>query len=191
MGIFEYLGASNWTWWISQFFGILVIASVYITFQSKDKIKILCIMGVANLFATLMHVFIGNWGVAAISLVTAFKSVAFIFTTKRSGTISKAFSATVFWFFSAFAIGAVLVTHFMFDGGHFTDWPILAAQIFANYTQWAKNSHWIRLSSGLFSVLAIGNAIFFLNIMGIVVAVIKLISITVFYIRIQREKKNI
>lgn len=193
-GLFINTDIPLYMWIISQVFGLFVIVSVFMTFQMKKKTWILWGMAIANTMSVFMHAFLGNWAVAAISAVTALKSVSFIWTTKKEGKIPAWFSFSIFVFFSLFAAGAVAFTHFgPMDNpnANWYDWVILGAQIIANFTQWRLGPHWIRASSALFSILAIVNNIMFLNVMGLINSGIKLTSIALIYIRLGREKKLI
>ncbi|MCL2587437.1 MAG: YgjV family protein [Firmicutes bacterium] len=178
-------------WIVSQVFGVLVIAAVFITFQMKRKTMILWGMFFGNLFSVGMHAFLGNWAVVGISAVTALKSLAFIYTTVNKDKMPKWISFATFLLFSALAIFAVILTNVILTNpnANWYDWVMLGAQLFANWTQWAKEGHWIRFSSGAFSVLGLYNNILFMNVMGLVIAGVKLGSIGLYYIRLHASKK--
>jgi len=158
----------------------------------RHKTGILWVMAVANALGVLMHGFLGNWAVMGISAVTALKSLAFIWTTKKGGKIPYWLSLAIFLNFTILAVFAVILTNVILTNpnANWSDWVVLGAQCFANWTQWAKSGHWIRFSSGSFSVLATVNNIMFMNVMGLVISGIKLFSISIFYIRLHRETKN-
>ena len=184
-------GISIGMWIAAQAFGVLVVASVFITFQFKKKTLILWGMFIGNLMGIGMHMFLGNYAVAAISAVTAIKSLAFIYTTVNKDQMPKWLSLATFIVFTALAIFAVILTNVILTNpnANWSDWVMLGAQCFANWTQWAKGGHWIRFSSGTFSVLATVNNILFMNIMGLVISGIKLTSIALFYIREHRKRE--
>jgi len=173
-----------WMFVISQIFGAINIIIALIRYQYKDKAKTLRLAAVGNVFKALNYVFLLNWSLAGLKLVSIAKNLMFAKTSKGMMKFWK--SLLIFIIFSLISTAVVLVA-WWFSRLWF-EWVILAVVLFANFGKWVKGIHWLRISAIFYRVAMIVNSVrFFFNPTNLIKAVVVICSITVFYIRMLRE----
>ncbi|MCL2521835.1 MAG: YgjV family protein [Erysipelotrichales bacterium] len=177
-------------WWmflISQIFGGINIIIAFIKFQYKEKAKTLKLSAVGNVFKSLNYAFLLNWSLAGLKVVSIFKNLFFVKTSK--GEVGHLKSVVGFLLFCL--VSALVVFWAWWFSRNMFEWVLLAVVLFANYGKWAKGIHIMRISQVVYRIAMIINSIlFFLNFTNIIKAVAVIISIIIFYTRYFIEKKE-
>jgi len=177
-------------WWmflISQIFGGINIIIAFVKFQYKEKAKTLKLSAVGNVFKSLNYAFLLNWSLAGLKVVSIFKNLFFVKTSK--GEVSRVNSIIGFCLFSL--VSALVVFSAWWFSRIWFEWVLLAVVLFANYGKWAKGIHIMRISQIIYRIAMIINSIlFFLNFTNIIKAIAVIISIIIFYTRFFIEKKE-
>ena len=175
-------------WWmflISQFFGLINAGIAVYRYQVKDKAKTLRMAAVGNVFKIFNYVFIFNWSLAGLKVVSIAKNLLFSRTCDGKMKLWK--SVALLLVFSLVSAAVVFWT-WWFSRLWF-EWVILAVVLFANFGKWAKGIHILRISSVVYRLAMIVNSIFFhLNLTNLIKAVFVIATITVFYFRFFKEK---
>jgi len=179
-----------WMFILSQVFGAINIIIAFIKFQYKEKAKTLKLSAVGNVFKSLNYIFLMNWSLAGLKVISIFKNLFFAKTSK--GEVKTWKSVLGFVLFCLVSV-AVVFWAWWFSRLWF-EWVILAVVLFANFGKWAKGIHIMRSSQLVYRLAMIVNSIFFfLNPTNLVKAVAVITSIIIFYIRLfieNRKKKK-
>jgi len=176
-----------WMFIVSQVFGAINIIIALIRYQYKDKAKTLRLAAVGNVFKSLNYAFLMNWSLAGLKVVSIAKNLIFAKTSAPDSKIKFWHSFAIFLFFCLISTATVFVA-WWFNRVWF-EWVILGAVLLANFGKWAKGIHLIRGTAVVYRIVMIFNSIFFfLNPTNLIKAVVVIFSITVFYIRLLREK---
>ena len=175
-------------WWafiISQIFGLVNIIIAFIKFQYKDKAKTLRLSAIGNVFKSLNYIFLLNWSLAGLKVISIFKNLFFAKTSKGDVKLWK--SILGFVIFSLISTGVVFWAWWY--SREWFEWVILGVVLFANFGKWVKGIHILRTSQLVYRLAMIYNSIFvFLNPTNLIKAVAVITSIIIFYIRLLREK---
>lgn len=174
-----------WMFLISQFFGLVNAGIAIYRYQVKDKSKTLKLAAVGNFFKIFNYVFILNWSLAGLKVVSIAKNLMFAKTSQGKMKLWK--SLVVLIIFSL--ISAVVVFWAWWFSRLWFEWVILAVTLLSNFGKWAKGIHILRISSVIYRIAMIVNSIFFyLNLTNIIKAVFVIATIIVFYIRFFTKK---
>ncbi|MCL2756367.1 MAG: YgjV family protein [Firmicutes bacterium] len=176
-----------WMFILSQVFGAINIVIAFIKFQYKEKAKTLKLSAIGNIFKSLNYIFLLNWSLAGLKVVSIFKNLFFAKTSK--GEVKRWKSILGFVIFSLISAGVVFLAWWF--NRHWFEWVILAVVLFANFGKWVKGIHIMRSSQLVYRLAMIVNSIFFfLNPTNLIKAVAVITSIIIFYIRLLVGKKK-
>jgi hypothetical protein len=176
-----------WMFIVSQIFGLVNIVIAFIKFQFKDKGKTLKLSAVGNVFKSLNYLFLLNWSLAGLKVVSIFKNLFFVKTSK--GEVKRWKSILGFVLFTAVSAGIVFWA-WWFSRLWF-EWVILAVVVFANFGKWVKGIHIMRISQFVYrSAMIVNSIFFFLNPTNLIKAVAVMVSIIIFYVRLVFGKRK-
>jgi len=176
-----------WMFILSQIFGAINIFIAFIKFQYKDKAKTLKLSAVGNVFKSLNYVFLLNWSLAGLKVVSIFKNLFFAKTSK--GEVKRWKSILGFVIFSLISVGVVFWAWWF--SRLWIEWVLLSVVLFANFGKWAKGIHIMRISQLAYRLAMIVNSIFFfLNPTNLIKAIAVITSIIIFYIRFAKDKRK-
>ena len=176
-----------WMFLVSQFFGLINAGIAVFRYQIKDKSKTLKLAAIGNFFKIFNYVFILNWSLALLKVVSIFKNLVFAKTSQGNMKLSK--SILLLIGFSLIST-AVVFTTWWFSRLWF-EWVILGVVLFSNFGKWAKGIHILRISSIFYRLAMIINSIFYyLNLTNLIKAIFVLSTIAVFYIRLLINNKR-
>ncbi|MCL2570296.1 MAG: YgjV family protein [Firmicutes bacterium] len=177
-----------WMFILSQVFGAINIVIAFIKFQYKDKAKTLQLSAIGNVFKSLNYLFLLNWSLAGLKVVSIFKNLFFAQTSK--GTVKLWKSILGFVLFSLVSFGVVFWAWWY--SRLWFEWVLLAVVLFANFGKWVKGIHILRSSQLVYRLAMIVNSIFFfLNPTNLIKAVAVITSIIIFYVRRLKRKPEI
>ena len=121
----------------SQFFGLVALICWILSVQSKDKIKILKMQSIANVFYAIQYFLLGYPATACMNLVSTSRNVCYYDSFKRG----KENSITSLIFFSTLIIIVGIIS---FDG-LLSIIPVILTLVYT-YATWQKNPVLIRWS---------------------------------------------
>ena len=170
---------------ISQIFGVVALACFFVAMQVKNKSKLLVIMAIGSFFGAVMYLFLEMYFLASLWFIGVFRSLAFAWVDKNREKLPKYVSVGVLVFFVA-----ALVTATAFTWESWISWAILGFSLITVVLKWVEGyMHLMRGGIVVKAVLSIIVNAFKLNVTGIIIEVNYIISISVFYIRLYREKR--
>ena len=178
-----------WQAILSQVFGIIQICITIWALQVKSKTNTLLLYTVANIFAVLNNAFLINWIIVATKSVSIFKNLAFAYVDKNRKTLKNWVKISILLFFMAAAGGAVALTSTLGEW-HYFDFIILGALLFSYFTEWVESIHLLRVGLTIYTIAVLINAIMFMNITGMIMALITFAGVALFYVRLFMNKKN-
>ena len=177
-------------WWmflLSQIFGLINIIIAFIKFQYKEKAKTLKLSAVGNVFKSLNYLFLLNWSLAGLKVVSIFKNLFFVKTSK--GEVKRWKSILGFILFCLVSTSVVYIA--WWHSRLWFEWVILAVVLSANFGKWAKGAHIMRISQFVYrGVMFVNSLVFFLNPTNLIKAVAVMTSIIIFYVRMVSNKKK-
>jgi len=174
-----------WMFIVSQIFGFIAVGLVIYRYQFKNKQKTLKIAAVGHTVKIFNYVFIMNWSLAGLKMVSVVKTLMFAKTSKGSMKLWKSLSILI-----GFSMVSVVVVFFVWWSNRiWFEWVVLSGTLLTNFGKWAKGIHIMRITSIISKIIMLVNSLFFfLNFADTVTAVFVLGSIAVFYIRWFKEK---
>ena len=176
-----------WMFILSQFFGAINIIIALIRYQYKSKAKTLRLAAVGNVFKALNYAFLLNWSLAGLKIVSIAKNLIFAKTSAHDSRIHFWKSFSIFMIFCLISAAVVFATWWF--NNLWYEWVILGVVLFANFGKWVKGIHWLRASAIVYRTAMIVNSVlFFFNPTNLIKAIVVIVSISIFYIRLLKEK---
>jgi len=173
-------------WIISQIIGFIGVVLCVWSFQIKSKVKMLVLVGAANIFFGLAAGLLLNWVVFWLLLVAAIRSFAFSYLEQRRVRGKRTHKSVSLSLMIVFIF--VLIVAVAFTWIWWLDWVLLAISIFIIYGNYAKGIHKLRIGLTTYESAVIINYVVFFNIVGVIQSILLLGAMVVFYIRFFRNK---
>jgi len=183
MGLFD-IHVPLWQWILSQALGVISFAFVFIAFQQKEKSKQLMWQVIINAFVIAASILLLNWIIVGVSSVALTKNFTFMLTSKRETT--KSLLIFFFILFSVLNITTMAIT-WHFASFHIIDIFLLIGLIAVNYGKALGSIHMMKIPAFSNASFKLVNAIFFRDVMGVLLCSIAIGSIAVFYFNIIRK----
>jgi len=168
---------------ISQVFGVMILIVIFITFQQKNKERLLLWSIFMMVLFFLMWAALDQWTIAAISGVGAVRNVAFYWLKKNQDRVSRGMSIAILVVFIAFTVTVGFLTR-----SEWFDLVIIISSSFFVIALWQNNPHILRFIGFINGGIFLAVNILLLNIMGMLIELSFITSIIVFYIRYYRRK---
>ena len=163
---------------MSQAFGVLALITVFITFQMKDKERLLFWSIILTILMTAMFLSLQEWTIAMVVGTATLRNIVFYWVKKNQDRVRIWHSVTIMLVFAF-----VPVIMGSFTATEWYDFAILIMTPIFVWGLWQNNTH-------IFRFIAMVNACFFLfaniwvlNYLGIAIEVSFMVSIIVFYSR--------
>ena len=179
----------TWQWILSQSIMLLIaLPALIIGFQLKKKTRTMICFAIAAGSASIAFVFLGNYVMAAFLCLSVLRNVCFLWIEYRGAKVSKATCIFLLCLFICIATVSIIFTYeWWVDGALYV---IAVSKVFAYWVKGTRGSHLIRLAQLPGTAFGIAKHLTFVDIMGIVIEVIMLVSIGVFYIRLYQSKRK-
>ena len=172
---------------VAQVLGLVALVVVFITFQTKNKVRLLVLDAIANLLLGLAYLAMGLYILAVVNLIAAVRGLAFAWLNNKreEGKVHPAISIgllMIFWI--VFAVAIVLLW------STWVDFVILGLVLVYVWSLWNKGNHLVRILCLILSVIYVTINVLAFNIMGTVVESVYILSIMIFYLRLIHEKRK-
>jgi len=169
-----------WQWILSQALGLVGVVLLFITFQAKTKSRMLFLQAIAVLIGAVSTALLENYVLTGLLVFAAVRNFIFLGLDKYEKRVSKLFS-----YFTLAILLASVVLIVIFTRTWWYDWVIMVFALLTTQAKWMKGEHLIRITSLMYSIIVIVNHIAFMNLMGLVIDVVIIISIVLFYIKLK------
>ncbi|MCL2527567.1 MAG: YgjV family protein [Defluviitaleaceae bacterium] len=197
------------TWWLSQFFAFLSLIVMFWSFQIKDKLKMMLLLGLGTTFLAVSAIFLANWTLTVLFMLASVRNYVFCYLEwiQLRGRMvpkwikseklqawgdypSKVVPKWVWYSFGALFItltiaSTVILVHIVQVevSGIWVEWFIcvtLIGLIIGNVT---PGTHLMRISFVANRAFNIINHAFFGNAIAVIIACLTISSNIIFYVR--------
>jgi len=179
----------NFIWWVSQFFAFWALVTMFWSFQIKDKLKMMLLLGLGTTFLAISAAFLGNWTLTVLFGVASVRNYVFCYFEWR-GLHGRPVRRLWWWVWAAIFIGTtfastIILVHIIGVDtvGAWLEWPIaitLAGLVIGNVM---VGTHIMRVSFVVNRLLNIINHWYFSNIISVFIACMTISSNIIFYVR--------
>jgi len=183
-------------WLISQFFALLALISLFWSFEVRNKIKMMLLIGAGSLFLAISATLLANYSLGVLFGLAAIRNFVFSYidARKKKGVIVP--NWITYGFAGVFAVSTITASAMLWHLGH--SWWVelficvtLLGLIIGNVS---KGTTLMRLSFVANRGFNIINHIYFNNIIAVIIAASAISSNVIFYIRelvgwMKRRKK--
>lgn len=191
----------NPIWIISQVFAFFALITMFWSFQIKDKLKMMLLLGLGTTFLAISAAFLGNWTLTVLFGVASVRNYVFCYFEWR-GLKERPVRRLWWWFWAAVFIGATVVSTIVLvyimevdTVGAWLEWLItftLAGLVIGNVI---TGTHLMRISFVANRAFNIINHWYFSNIIAVFIACMTISSNIIFYVRqlvgwIRRRRKE-
>ncbi|MCL1842480.1 MAG: YgjV family protein [Defluviitaleaceae bacterium] len=176
-------------WRISQVFAFFALITMFWSFQIKDKLKMMLLLGLGTTFLAISAAFLDNWTLTVLFGVASLRNYVFCYFEWR-GLKGRPVRRAWWWFFAALFISAtvfstILLVHIWQVDSHsvWLEWLIcgtLAGLVIGNVV---SGTHIMRVSFVANRVFNIINHWYFSNIIAVFIACMTISSNIIFYVR--------
>ena len=94
-------------WWVSQFFAFLALIVMFWSFQIKDKLRMMLLLGLGTTFLAVSAAFLGNWTLTVLFAVASVRNYVFCYFEWRA-LVKRPVKRWWWWFFAAVFISATV-----------------------------------------------------------------------------------
>ena len=165
---------------LSQIFIILNYVFLVITYQLKDKKKILLVNSAAQTSAGLSFICLSAYTGLAMSIVSIIRNVIFAVNEKKNGVSKKTTTNEILMLFTISAL-IVILSVITFNG--FLSLMSVFATLLATYALWQKDTKVFKILGIPTCLLWITYNIYIFSIFGIILETILLTSAIIGFIR--------
>ena len=177
------------TWWVSQVFAFLSLIVMFWSFQIKDKLKMMLLLGLGTTFLAVSASFLGNWTLTVLFALASIRNYVFCYFEWRA-LKDRGVARWVWYFFAGVFIvltvaSTIVLVHILKvdTAGTWVEWLICMTLIGLIVGNVISGTDLMRLSFVANRVFNIINHIYFGNLIAIVIASLSIGSNIVFYIR--------
>jgi len=187
-------------WVISQFFSLLALICMVGSFQFKDKIKMMLLLGFGTTFLAISASFLGNYTLGVLFGLAAIRNFVFVYLDTRVKHGKYVAKWLPYFFAGVFStltiISTVLLVHVIQVAtyGAWLEWLICITLIGLIIGNVLKGQNLMRLSFVGNRVFNIINHVYFNNAIAVIIAVLAIVSNFVYYLRMfiewRKKRKN-
>ena len=172
-------------WVISQIFAFFALITMFWSFQIKNKIKMMLLLGIGTMFLSVSASFLDNWTLAVLFGLAAIRNYVFSYLDWRVSKGKKVYKWLPYFFAGVFVTSTVTATALL--------WPLgmslwlevlicvtLIGLIIGNIL---KGTDLMRISFVLNRIFNIINHIYFNNAIAVIIAMLTISSNLIFYTR--------
>ena len=178
------------TWRISQFFAFLSLIVMFWSFQIKDKLKMMLLLGLGTTFLAVSASFLGNWTLTVLFALASVRNYVFCYFEWR-GLKGRAVSKWWWYFFAGVFITAtvastVILVHIIQvdTAGTWVEWMICITLIGLIIGNVISGTDLMRISFVANRTFNILNHWYFANVIAVIIACLTISSNIIYYIRV-------
>ena len=177
------------TWQISQFFAFLSLIVMFWSFQIKDKLKMMLLLGLGTTFLAVSASYLGNWTLAVLFGLASVRNYVFCYFEWRG--LKERPVARWWWYFfggvfiTATVASTVLLVHILQvdTSGVWVEWFICATLIGLIVGNVSTGTDLMRISFIFNRAFNIINHWYFGNVIAVIIACLTISSNFIFYFR--------
>ena len=180
------------TWWISQGFAFMALIVMFWSFQIKDKLKMMLLLGLGTTFLAVSAAFLENWTLTVLFGLASVRNYVFCYFEWRA-LKNKAVARWWWYFFGAvFIISTVASTIILVHiqqvdvAGVWVEWMICITLIGLIVGNVITGTDLMRVSFVANRAFNIINHWYFYNVIAVIIACLTISSNIIFYIRMFR-----
>jgi hypothetical protein len=181
--------ASNPMWILSQVFFFISLVFMVWSFQCKEKLRVMLLLGFGTFFLALSAAPLANWVLASLFLQASVRNYVFFYfdwRVKRGiETPRKWYNIAAVIFSVAIVASTIIMVHIM-QVPHtnlFVEWSIAATLVGLTIGNVLNGQNVMRLSFVVNRMFNIYNHITFLNAIAVIIAALAIVSNGIYYFR--------
>ena len=181
--------ASNPLWIVSQVFAFIALVFMVWSFQCKEKLRVMLLLGFGTFFLALSAAPLQNWVLASLFLQASVRNYVFFFfdwRVKRGIHVPRVYYNVAAVIFSVAIIASTIIMVHIMQVPHtnwFVEWSIAATLVGLTIGNVLKGQNVMRLSFVVNRVFNIYNHIYFLNAIAVIIAALAIGSNAIYYFR--------
>jgi len=182
--------ASNPMWILSQVLAFIALAFMVFSFQCKEKLRMMLLLGFGTFFLALSAAPLQNWVLASLFMQASIRNYVFFFfdlRVKRGIHVPRTYYKVAAIIFSAAIIASTIIMVHIMQVPHtnlFVEWCIAATLIGLTIGNVLKGQNVMRLSFVVNRLFNIYNHIYFLNAIAVIIAGLAIGSNVIYYFRV-------
>jgi len=170
---------------IAQVLGVFSIICYFISFQQKEKRKLLAWLCFGSVFNIMMMFFMSLWLLGLLRVIALLRNLVFILLDKYRDKIALTVSIIILLIFLALAS---IVTVFTFTW--WFEFVVLGIFLIHIFALWKKGIHFAKISGAVYSATLVVLNVMALNYMGVAIELNFIIAAAVFYVMLCRKGKG-
>ena len=184
--------ASNPLWIVSQVFAFIALVFMVWSFQCKEKLRVMLLLGFGTFFLALSAAPLQNWVLASLFMQASVRNYVFFFfdwRVKRGIHVPRKYYNIAAVIFSAAIIASTIIMVHIMQVPHtnlFVEWSIAATLVGLTIGNVLKGQNVMRLSFVVNRIFNIYNHIYFLNAIAVIIAALAIGSNGIYYLRMFR-----
>ena len=192
--------AQSTAWIISQVFAFIALVFMVWSFQCKEKLNVMLLLGFGTFFLALSAAPLGNWTLASLFLQASVRNYVFFFfdwRVKRGIHVPRMYYNVAAVIFSTLIVfSTILFVHIMQVPitNYVVEWCIAATLVGLTIGNVLNGQNVMRLSFVVNRMFNIYNHIFFLNAIAVIIAALAIGSNGIYYLRMlaawNKKRKN-
>ena len=177
------------TWWISQVFAFFSLITMFWSFQIKNKLKMMLLLGLGTTFLAISAAFLGNWTLTALFALASVRNYVFCYLDWRRSKGHHVANMTYYIFAAIFISSTVGSTAFLVHivgvdtAGVWLEWLISLTLIGLIIGNVITGTNLMRISFVVNRMFNIINHAYFGNAIAVIIACLTISSNFIFYMR--------
>ena len=181
-------------WRLSQVFAFFALIFSVWSWQMKDKITCLFLVGMFSWLLVVSAALLGNWTLAALFGLAAIRNFVFCYFDwrgRRGREVARKWYVYFAWFFAISTFSSTILFVHILQVPNFAPWlewlicSTLLGLIIGNILEGTKLMRWSFVANRVFNII---NHAYFANVIAVVIAVAAILSNLLFFIRMAIEK---
>jgi len=185
--------ASNPMWIVSQVFAFIALVFMVWSFQCKEKLRVMLLLGFGTFFLALSAAPLQNWVLASLFMQASVRNYVFFFfdwRVKRGIHVPRTYYNVAAIIFSTAIVASTIIMVHIMQVPHtnlFVEWSIAATLVGLTIGNVLKGQNVMRLSFVVNRMFNIYNHVYFLNAIAVIIAALAIGSNAVYYLRLLAE----
>jgi len=181
-------------WRLSQVFAFFALIFSVWSWQMKDKVKCLFLVGMFSWLLVVSAALLGNWTLAVLFGLAAIRNFVFCYFDwrgKHGREVARKWYVSFAWIFAISTFSSTIFFVHILQVPNFAPWLewliclTLLGLIIGNILKGTKLMRWSFVANRVFNII---NHAYFANVIAVVIAVAAILSNLLFFIRMAIEK---